>query len=101
MSQVKCFNFNKLGHLSRNWRAPRIECKGEQPANLAKVDEEEPALLLAQAGTINNDESPTPLMATIMPTAVDVSDLTKREVTPTTLMTGITKRMSPVLRHRH
>lgn len=60
MTKVKCYKCNKMGHFSRDCRAPRRERK--ERANLVEVDDDEPALLLARASTLD-DEVPALLMA--------------------------------------
>jgi hypothetical protein len=65
MSKIKCYNCNKNGHFSRDCGEPRRERKQQQGrANLAAAEEEEPALLLARACTLSDDEGPALLMAT-------------------------------------
>jgi hypothetical protein len=50
MSQVKCYNYNQMGHYSKQCTEPCRECK--QQANLAQEQEEEPALHLASLSAL-------------------------------------------------
>jgi hypothetical protein len=71
MSQIKCYNCDKFaGHFSRDCKEPRRERKGQKPqhqAHLAKVEEEEPALLLARTCNLDDNKNPSLLMATMVP----------------------------------
>lgn len=67
MSGIKCYNCNKYaGHISRDCPEPRRERKQQQPqAHLAAAEEDKPALHLARACNLSDDDGPALMMATI------------------------------------
>ena len=51
-SRVRCFNCEAYGHFAAECRKPRREKEGQKEANLSRILEDEPALLIAEVGEI-------------------------------------------------
>ncbi|XP_074363891.1 uncharacterized protein LOC141705649 [Apium graveolens] len=54
-SKVRCFNCQLYGHYAAECRKPRKEKEKKQEANLAQIQDDEPALLLTEFEKVKND----------------------------------------------